>query len=247
MKTRRGGDEPFKAPPPMEPSQPVDSQKDPSKPPAMDPSSLLGPSKPSSMDPSLPMGPSNPSPMDSSDPLSVKPSPFSDPSSGSSRFLPPSFRESSSSSSEPSDYSPPSAFGRKIGLLIAFAIPVILIGLGLWMMIRIQQRSAKVQGVVKSVDCKENDDNGNCTTVIEYTPVNGKTMKVTLKESKFAKDQTVTIRYDPADPTNYSINEISLRTWGLMVILLATIILAITILVWWIRRKNNAEIGSDVV
>jgi hypothetical protein len=159
--------------------------------------------------------------------------------------LPPSFRKNEPKAEAPAP--PPSPVGRKIGFAIAIAIPIILVGVGLWLVITVPKRSAKVQGVIASVDCEEN----NCTTVVEYTPVNGKPIKLTLNGvSKFAKGETVTVRYDPSDPTNYSINEISLRTWGMIIIIAAVIIFAITFLVWWILRRfknNNAEIGSDVV
>jgi len=128
-----------------------------------------------------------------------------------------------------------------VGLVVGGFISLILIVIGLVILIKKDNHSAKTVAKVKAAECKANTDNRGATTIscqltITYN-VDGKEYEKQMSTTgkMVNKEDTMEIRYDPSNPDNFTDSNRKVVGWILLCI--GLIILGVSIFQWYVATR----------
>lgn len=131
-------------------------------------------------------------------------------------------------------------FWANVGAIIGSIIGVLFIIGGLYNVFRKDKYSAEIQGKIMDATCatitQNNQQIQQCAIKVEYI-VDGKTYPFqTTRNEFYAKDQNVSLRYNPENPSEASM-DMSAKTEGLWMLLIGAIILAAAWINWYLKRR----------
>jgi uncharacterized membrane protein len=120
-------------------------------------------------------------------------------------------------------YDGTAALGRFTGFLsfiFGTIIAIFLVCIGVWLLFRKDKYTGVTTGVVTAAKCESSAKSTDCNLTVEYT-VDSKKLTIssfTSGKKTYKNGDTLSVRYDPANPTDASTNTLSSRTVGFILI-----------------------------
>jgi hypothetical protein len=155
-------------------------------------------------------------------------------------------------------YSDAASFGKisvVIKLIMTIIVAIALVVLGVYLYRRKNVHTKSLDATITDANCTTESDGRsttyNCKLTLEYTINNKKYSGINIStdsSSLYNKGNTITIYYDPNNPTDISLfSKGTQQTIGEVIIVIAILSVIFGILSWWLASRSKFYAASQGV